>query len=175
MTGLTNVYPSLVAEIEEDPVLSRELAASRLTHQAVQLLNLALEMTAIPQKKLAGMLNIGESRVSQVVKGDGNLKLTTFARYMRALGYKVRFTVEPAVPGVPNLERPRRTRVAKQTDVVKITYSRTHKSEKFSVEHEFEPDTQLPSVAPHVGFIQLDKIPSFSDVKWTEASQAVAS
>lgn len=90
------------------PLGARELAASQLTNDALVLLQTALSSTGVTQKQLAEILGIGESRVSQVVNGDGNLKLTTFARYMRALGYAVTFNVTPVERTSPELTRERR-------------------------------------------------------------------
>ena len=99
---------SLLDELCASPLGTRELAASQLTNDALVLLQTALAATGVTQKQLAEMLSIGESRVSQVVNGDGNLKLTTFARYMRALGYAVTVNVTPVESNVPELSRERR-------------------------------------------------------------------
>lgn len=99
---------SLFDDLGSSPAGARELAASQLTNDALVLLQTALAATGVTQKQLAEILSIGESRVSQVVNGDGNLKLTTFARYMRALGYAVTVNVTPVERGVPELSRERR-------------------------------------------------------------------
>ena len=99
---------SLFDDLGSSPAGARELAASQLTNDALVLLQTALAATGVTQKQLAEILSIGESRVSQVVNGDGNLKLTTFARYMRALGYAVTVNVTPVERGVPELIRERR-------------------------------------------------------------------
>lgn len=95
-------------DLGASPLGARELAASQLTNDALVLLQTALSTTGVSQKQLAEILGIGESRVSQVVNGDGNVKLTTFARYMRALGYSVTLDVMPIDSGVPVLSRARR-------------------------------------------------------------------
>ena len=101
---------SLTQELEASPVGAREMAASALTNSAIVTLELALAASGMSQKDLAEALGIGESRISQVMNGDGNIRVTTFARYMRALGYAVDFAVRPVEPGRPELVRPRRTR-----------------------------------------------------------------
>lgn len=97
-----------LGDLELSPLGARELAASQLTNDALVLLQTALSSTGVTQKQLAEILGIGESRVSQVVNGDGNLKLTTFARYMRALGYSVNLEVHPVSAETPLLSRARR-------------------------------------------------------------------
>lgn len=104
------VGDSFLEDLEHSPFGSRELAASQLTNDALVLLQTALTKTGTSQKQLAELLGIGESRVSQVINGDGNIKLTTFARYLRALGYSVSLEVHPANAGTPQLSRARRLR-----------------------------------------------------------------
>lgn len=99
---------SLFEDVGLSPHGSRELAASQLTNDALVSLQTALDVRGITQKQLAEILGVGESRVSQVVNGDGNVKLTTFARYMRALGYSVTVDVKPIDSSVPILSRERR-------------------------------------------------------------------
>lgn len=79
---------SLLEEIENDPVASREMAAARLSLDALSLLSTALSKSGMTQKSLSEKLGVTESAVSQVLFGDGNLRLYTFARYLRALGFE---------------------------------------------------------------------------------------
>ena len=103
------VGDSFLQELELSQQGARELAASQLTNDALVLLQTALAQTGTSQKQLAELLGIGESRVSQVVNGDGNVKLTTFARYLRALGYSVTLDIHPANAGTSQLSRARRS------------------------------------------------------------------
>lgn len=108
MTKHSKSALSLFDDLGASPLGARELAASQLTNDALVLLQTALTSTGVTQKQLAEKLGIGESRVSQVVNGDGNLKLSTFARYMRALGYAVTVNVTPVERNIPELSRERR-------------------------------------------------------------------
>ncbi|MDP1712407.1 MAG: helix-turn-helix transcriptional regulator [Candidatus Nanopelagicaceae bacterium] len=81
-------FGSLLAEIESDPIAAREMAAARLSMQALSLLSKALAKSGKTQKELSVDLGVTESAVSQVLLGDGNLKIYTFARYLRALGFE---------------------------------------------------------------------------------------
>ena len=108
MTKESRSALTLFDDLGASPLGARELAASQLTNDALVLLQTALASTGVTQKQLAEILGIGESRVSQVVNGDGNLKLTTFARYMRALGYAVTVNITPVERNIPELNRARR-------------------------------------------------------------------
>ena len=108
MTKQSKSALTVFDDLGASPLGARELAASQLTNDALVLLQTALSSTGVTQKQLAEILGIGESRVSQVVNGDGNLKLTTFARYMRALGYAVTVNVTPVERNIPELTRARR-------------------------------------------------------------------
>ena len=108
MTKQAKAALTVFDDLGTSPLGARELAASQLTNDALVLLQTALSSTGVTQKQLAEILGIGESRVSQVVNGDGNLKLTTFARYMRALGYAVTVNVTPVEGNSPELSRDRR-------------------------------------------------------------------
>jgi predicted XRE-type DNA-binding protein len=108
MTKESQAALSLFDDLGASPQGARELAASQLTNDALVLLQTALSSTGVTQKQLAEKLGIGESRVSQVINGDGNIKLTTLARYMRALGYAVTVSVTPVERNIPELARERR-------------------------------------------------------------------
>lgn len=121
MTKQSKSALTLFDDLGSSPRGARELAASQLTNDALVQLQTALTATGTSQKQLAEKLGIGESRVSQVVNGDGNVKLTTFARYMRALGYSVTFDVKPAEVSVPELSRSRRKQPVTSPHVRSIT------------------------------------------------------
>ena len=101
---------SFLEDLEHSPFVARELAASQLTNDALVLLQTALTKTGTSQKELADLLGIGESRVSQVLNGDGNIKLTTLARYLKALGYTVSLEAHPVNAGTSQLSRARRSK-----------------------------------------------------------------
>lgn len=92
------------------PEGARELAAVDLADQAATLIRQALEASPIDQRTLASMLGVTESRVSQVVNGDGNLRVAAIAKYLRALGYVTRLLAEPIEEGLPRLPRKPSTR-----------------------------------------------------------------
>ena len=81
-------FKSLLDEVESDPVASREMAAARLSFETLSILNLALSNSGLSQRDLAEKLGVSESAVSQTLFGDGNLRIYTFARYLKALGFE---------------------------------------------------------------------------------------
>lgn len=87
-------------EIEETTSAGRqEMAAARLEYSAIKLLNRAMRSSGKSQKELADTIGVGESRVSQVLRGDGNMKVSTLARYLRALGYQGEVSARPVDEG----------------------------------------------------------------------------
>ncbi|SMG34816.1 helix-turn-helix domain-containing protein [Agreia pratensis] len=98
-----------------------EMAAATTMLEAVSLLNRALTASGKSQKYLADQIGVGESRVSQVLNGDGNIRMSTLSRYLRALGYVVRLDAEPAdqeTAPLPARRAPRRRRTAISPTVV---------------------------------------------------------
>ena len=82
-------FKSLLEEVENDPSASREMAAARLASEALRVLNVALLTSGLSQKDLSEKLGVTESAISQTLFGDGNLRIYTFARYLKALGCEV--------------------------------------------------------------------------------------
>lgn len=98
------------------------LAAARLAVKVVRILLGAMRTTAISQKELAKRLNISEGRVSQVLNGDGNVHISTLAKFMRAMDYEVEIVARPLRPELPVLDgtsarrRPARSTARPQND-----------------------------------------------------------
>jgi hypothetical protein len=97
---------SLVAERESTTEGRVAMAGARAAVQTVTLLNQALETSGRNQSELAALLGVTGGRVSQVVNGDGNLRVSTIARFLRAAGYRLKLTAEPADAGVAPLAQP---------------------------------------------------------------------
>lgn len=92
-------YAALLRSMEalaDDPVAAREMAAARFADRLLAALDSAMERGNIRASELARELGVTESAVSQVLKGDGNLRAFTFARYMRALGFEADVTIREA-------------------------------------------------------------------------------
>ncbi len=96
------------------------MAAAELCVRAVDVLNLALDQSGKTQRDLAERLGIGESRVSQVLRGDGNVHIATLGRFLRGIGYRSKLVLEPAEEDVPAFVEPqpkkRRTKKVSSTN-----------------------------------------------------------
>ena len=68
---------------------SHLLAATRLRRETLRILHRALEASGLTQSQLADRLHIRKSAVSQVFRGDGNLRVNTLAHYLSAMGYEL--------------------------------------------------------------------------------------
>lgn len=107
MTAIERQKNSLVGREEDDLEAAIELAAARAEVNAARLLRTAFERSPATQKDLARRLELSEGRVSQVLHSDGNVRTTTLARFLRALGYKLQLGATPLGADVASLE-PRR-------------------------------------------------------------------
>lgn len=96
-------HPSVVEEAESNPEYARELAAARLALSVQQNLKGALEKSGLDRTGLAKSLGLSLSAVCQVVDGDGNLRVSTIARYARQMGYQASLRLDPVTKGTPTL------------------------------------------------------------------------
>lgn len=97
--------PTLIAEEQDTDAGAQGLAAADLAGQVMRLLHQALDASDLDQKSLAEKLGVTQGRVSQVLGGDGNMKVAAVARYLRALGYDTRLSAIPVTPGLADLPR----------------------------------------------------------------------
>ncbi|MBF7732543.1 helix-turn-helix transcriptional regulator [Rhodococcus sp. (in: high G+C Gram-positive bacteria)] len=104
---MTDREHSLIEEYEATDAGSQGLAAADLAAQVVRLLSAAIEISPLDQRRLAEKIGVTEQRVSQVVNGDGNLRIAALARYLRALGYETAISATPVEEGLPRLPRKR--------------------------------------------------------------------
>ncbi|MBV5246752.1 MULTISPECIES: helix-turn-helix domain-containing protein [Mycolicibacterium] len=109
-----NADPVLIDEEQATDAGAQGLAAADLAGQVMRLLQQALDASELDQKALAEKLGVTQGRVSQVLNGDGNMKIAAVARYLRALGYETQITASPVVSGLPALPRQSRRRVARE-------------------------------------------------------------
>lgn len=101
---------SLVEERESTLEGRLSMAAARSAVAAVALINRAVDVSGLTQDALSRDLGVTPGRVSQVINGDGNLRVSTLARFLRAAGYRLRFVAEPAEAGIEPLPEPARSR-----------------------------------------------------------------
>ncbi len=92
----------LVDQYDADPAERLGMAAAHAAVEAVALMNRALASSGGTQRELAARLGVSEGRVSQVLNGDGNVRVSTLARFLRAAGHQLRLEATPVDdPGLP--------------------------------------------------------------------------
>jgi transcriptional regulator with XRE-family HTH domain len=116
--------PTLIEQEEATDAGGQGLAAADLAGQVVRLLEQALDASGMDQKALAEKLDVTQGRVSQVLNGDGNMRVAAVARYLRALGYQTLLSATPVEPGRPDLPREanRRRRTTVRQEVSESRY-----------------------------------------------------
>lgn len=72
-----------------------DAAAAEAAVESVALINEAIVASGLLQSQLARELGITEGRVSQVVNGDGNVRVSTLARFLRASGFELNISASP--------------------------------------------------------------------------------
>lgn len=116
--------PTLIDQEEATDAGAQGLAAANLAGQVVRLLEQALEASGMDQKALAERLDVTQGRVSQVINGDGNMRVAAVARYLRALGYQTHLSATPVDPSRPDLPHvpSRHDRPAAQREISETRY-----------------------------------------------------
>lgn len=99
-----------IEDADEDQI---EMGAAHITNEVIGLLHTALANSGISQRELAARLGVGESRVSQVLNGDGNLRLTTIGRFLAAMNCKV--DLSPRAFDAPSPRRRSRAKSAEES------------------------------------------------------------
>jgi len=89
---------------------SREVEAGRSVNRVVGLLNEALAVSGRTQVEIAEALGVTAGRVSQVFSGEGNIRISTLARYLRAMGYSLELNARPVVGNLARIGGSRRKR-----------------------------------------------------------------
>jgi len=70
-------------------------------------MNRAREQTGMTYQDLADNLGVSESRIYEILEGDGNVRIATVARVFAALGFSTKLRIEPLNPDAAPLYRPR--------------------------------------------------------------------
>ncbi|WP_336653179.1 MULTISPECIES: hypothetical protein [unclassified Leucobacter] len=83
---------SFIDLITEDPFHAREVAAADLVEDATEKLQRAFRGSEASVESLAQALHVSVERVREVISGESDLLISTFARYLKALGREVSFS-----------------------------------------------------------------------------------
>lgn len=95
------------------------LAAAALINAVGSLMEQTVALSGIPRRDIAAAMGVTPGRVSQVVDGDGNVRVATLARVMEATGADLSFTATtPAGAHITVPRRPARRRPARVSDGV---------------------------------------------------------
>ncbi len=90
-----NDEPTLIEEFESSPAGAQEMAGARFAVEVLAILQRAMGESHMAQQQLSESLDLTPGAVSQVLHGDGNLRVGTIGRYCRALGYQAHLFLEP--------------------------------------------------------------------------------
>lgn len=114
MTGKENLKSEIEA-LEQDPRARGELAAARLASMVGALMDQVDQECPDRHKDIADAMGVSPGRVSQVLSGDGNVRIATLARFLDACGFELQLTARPksgrglpiSFPKAPRRRRPK--------------------------------------------------------------------
>jgi transcriptional regulator with XRE-family HTH domain len=89
---------------------SAELAAAKAALNASSLMRAVENECPKMSKDLADALGVTRGRVSQILNGDGNVKIATLARVLDACGFELSFVAKPKGGEGRTIEFPREPR-----------------------------------------------------------------
>lgn len=112
MTGTSKTSVDLASEIarlEADPIERASLAAAQLASAIGALMEQAIDASASNKRTIAASMGVTPARISQLLAGDGNVRVATLARLLDACGFEISVTAKPKAGG-PEISVPRRSR-----------------------------------------------------------------
>ncbi len=117
---MTSEGATLYDELAGSPQGSAELAAARAASRVARLMGSAHKSSGLKQSTIADTLRVTKGRISQLLNSDGNVKVSSVAKVLDALGYELIVDARPKSDAVPELGRraPRRTEDAASTNSV---------------------------------------------------------
>lgn len=86
---------SEIQRLEEASKTRADLAAARLASLVTGLLEQVEMRSSALQKDVAEAMGVTPGRVSQLLSGDGNLRIATLARLLDGFGYELSLTATP--------------------------------------------------------------------------------
>lgn len=85
--------PSMYDEHASTSVGRAGLTAAHAAGEAQALIERAFASSHLTSREVAAALSISEGRVSQLKNGDGNVRISTLARLLSALGFRLELTM----------------------------------------------------------------------------------
>lgn len=89
----SNRLPSMYDEHVSTSVGRAGLRAAHAAGDAQALIERAFASSRLTSRDVAAALSISEGRVSQLKNGDGNVRISTLARLLSALGFRLELTM----------------------------------------------------------------------------------
>lgn len=86
-----SIYDRLV----KIPKGARSLSVSRLRYEVLKVLHSSLQKSGLSQAQLASRLGIRKSAVNNVLRGDGNVRVSTLAEYLHEAGFELEVRAVP--------------------------------------------------------------------------------
>ncbi|WP_410794080.1 hypothetical protein [Kribbella sp. C-35] len=139
--------------------------AAKAAFKVVDLINSAKTAAKVSNKQMALDLGVTDGRVSQVLNGDGNLRVATIARFLAVCGYELEISARPASSERPPLSQRRRRKPAQRPtrddgqtwDVYEQhTVSREGVQRNFALIHRVSGLSAAPLTKPvKIGAIEL--------------------
>lgn len=80
---------SLYNRLVKTPEGARALSSARLRYEVLRILHEALRKSGLTQVDLAQRMGIRKSAVNQVLRGDGNVRVSTLADYLHAMNFEL--------------------------------------------------------------------------------------
>ena len=77
------------------PKGARALSVSRLRYEVLKVLHASLQKSGLTQAELAARLGIRKSAVNNVLRGDGNVRVSTLAEYLHGTGFELEIKAVP--------------------------------------------------------------------------------
>ncbi len=105
---MTNREETLIDQYESFPRGAQELSAARLAQSVQRALDGCLAASGKSAREIAKLLGVTEGAVSQVLNAEGNVRIATLGRYLRAMGYEARIEVTPVDSAARPIAQPRR-------------------------------------------------------------------
>lgn len=117
---------SVYDELMSDPTEVVQIAAAELAMKVVDILNRAMSASGMTQRQVAKLVGVGEPRVSQVLGSDGNVRISSLAKFTRAMGYELSIeAVATDGSGPLGKPRPRRPASASADSEPAVVWSQT--------------------------------------------------
>lgn len=133
----------------------RELGAAVAINDTLGIINLAFAKSGISQSELATLLGVGPARISQILNGDGNIRVSTMGRLLAVLGFRANLELVPLEAPRPKRRR-KKARLDAHTPSKRLVQWRGEiKTDSgfhpvvVSARNVKDPKTALPSAVLH--------------------------